>query len=73
MTTIETPVVEQIDSGTTQQAAQSTLSIETPGLTICGSYKEAKDLAAAGRRSGNVETQHVRAVYLTDRQTWCVK
>ena len=74
MTTIDTAaVVESVDLGTTQPTPPRVLSSEIPGITLCGSYKEAKQLAAAGRRSGNVATQHVRAVYLTSRETWCVK
>jgi hypothetical protein len=64
---------EQTRVDASQQPSGSSPSMEAPGLTLCRSYKEAKQLAATGRRSGNVETQHVRAVYLTSRQTWCVK
>jgi len=85
MATIETEaVVDPIDAGNTQHApgidagnSQQRGSIvpspEAPPITVCGSYKEAKYLAAARRRSSDIDTRHAYAVYLTSRQSWCVK
>ena len=63
----------ELDAGITQQTGGNVSSPETSPITVCGSYKEAKYLAAARRRSGDIATRHAYAVYFRSCQSWCVK
>jgi hypothetical protein len=65
-------VVAPITVDATLPPSAVVLAPQTPAVTVCGSYKEAKYLAAAQRRSGDSANHHVRATFVVHLNSWCV-
>ena len=70
MTTTEAPlVIDHIAGQQSPHPGAAAPAADAPIYTECGSYREAKGLAASRRRDGT----HAYAVYVVARDRWCVR